>query len=121
MIFSRRRRYKERRRKRFLTPDEYWRLGRVLGAAAADSSVLPSAVAVVRLLLLTGCRKNEVLTLRWDDADRTAGELRLRDTKTGARRVPLTPAAEGLLAGPPRIEGNPWVIAGQKPGCRSRR
>ena len=57
------------------------------------------------------------LTLRWDDADRTAGELRLRDTKTGARRVPLTLAAEGLLAGPPRIEGNPWVIAGQKPGC----
>ena len=111
------RRYKERRRERFLTPDEYRRLGRVLAAAAADGSVLASAVAAVRLLLLTGCRKNEILTLRWDDVDRTAGELRLRDTKTGARRVPLTPAVEAVLAGIPRIEGNPWVIAGQKPGC----
>ena len=41
--------------------------------------------------MLTGCRLNEILTLRWDDIDRTAGEFRLRDGKTGARMVPLTP------------------------------
>ena len=111
------RRYKEHRRERFLAPDEYRRLGRVLDAAEADGSALASAIAAIRLLLLTGCRKNEIVTLRWDDVDRTAGELRLRDTKTGARRVPLTPAADAVLAGIPRIEGNPWVIAGKKPGC----
>ena len=55
------------------------------------------------------------MTLKWDDIDRTAGELRLRDAKTGARRVPLTPAIEAVLARIPRIEGNPWVIAGRKP------
>ena len=38
---------------------------------------------------VTGCRKNESVTLRWDDIDRTAGEIRLRDSKTGARRIPL--------------------------------
>ena len=53
---------------------------------------------------------------RWDDIDRTAGEIRLRETKTGVLRVPLTPAVEWVLAGIPRIEGNPWVITGQKPG-----
>ena len=41
------------------------------------------AAAALRLLMLTGCRLNEILTLRWDDVDRKAGELRLRDAKTG--------------------------------------
>ena len=111
------RRYKERRRERFLTPEEYRRLGGVLDDAEEDGSVWPSAIAALRLLMLTGCRKNEIVTLRWDDVDRTAGELRLRDSKTGARRVPLTPAVEAVLAGIPRIAGNPWVIVGQKPGA----
>ncbi len=109
------RRYKERRRERFLTPEEYRRLGEVLEEAEADGSVLASGIAAIRLLLLTGCRKNEIVTLRWDDVDRTAGELRIADAKTGARRVPLTPAVEAVLAGIPRLKDNPWVIAGQNP------
>ena len=110
------RHYKEHRRERFLTPEEYRRLGRVLREAETDGGFLPSGIAAIRLLLLTGCRKNEIVTLRWDDIDRTAGEIRISDSKTGARRVPLTPAVERVLAGIPRIEGNPWVIAGQNPG-----
>ncbi len=110
------RRYKTHRRERFLTPEEYRRLGVVLDEAEADGSTVPSAIAAIRLLLLTGCRKNEIVTLRWDDIDRTAGEVRLRDTKTGIRRVPLTPAIDSVLAGIPRIESNPWVITGKKPG-----
>ena len=110
------RKYQEHRRERFLAPEEYRRLGRVLDEAAADGSVFPSAIAALRLLLLTGCRKNEIVTLKWDDIDRTAGEVRLRDSKTGARRVPLTPAVDWVLAGIARIEGNPWVIAGDNPG-----
>ena len=110
------RRYKARSRERFLKPEEYVRLGRVLFEAEAEGPLVASGVAAIRLLLLTGCRKNEILALRWDDIDRTAGELRLRDSKSGARQVPLTLAVEGVLARLPRIEGNPWVIAGQKPG-----
>ena len=63
--------------------------------------------------MLTGCRLNEILTLRWDDVDHTAGELRLRDGKTGARMVPLTPTAAAVLAGIARV--NPWVIAWDRP------
>ena len=110
------RHYREHCRERFLTPEEYRRLGRVLREAKTDGGFMPSGIAAIRLLLLTGCRKNEIVTLRWDDIDRTAGEIRLRDSKTGARRVPLTPAVERVLAGIPRIEGNPWVILGQNPG-----
>ena len=79
---------------------------------------MASAVAAIRLLLLTGCRKNEILMLRWDDIDRTAGELRLRDTKSGPRRVPLTPAAERVLA---RNTARRKAIPGSSPaGSRVR-
>ena len=114
-------RYGERSRERFLTEEENARLGRVLFEAESEGPLMASAVAAIRLLLLTGCRKNEILMLRWDDIDRTAGELRLRDTKSGPRRVPLTSAAERVLARIPRVEGNPWAIAGAKPGVRLER
>ncbi len=58
------RRYKTRSRERFLTPEEFRRLGRVLRDAEADGSVWPAAIAALRLLMLTGCRKSEILTLR---------------------------------------------------------
>ena len=112
------RRYKETPRERFLSRDEYRRLGRVLSEAEKDGSENPVAVAAIRLLLLTGCRRNEILTLQWDDVDRVAGELRLKDAKSGARRVPLTPAVEAVLSGIPRAGDNPWVIAGRRPGQR---
>ena len=116
------RKYKEKKRERFLTRDEYRRLGQTLVEAEAEAeagiegAVSPYAIAALRLLMLTGCRLNEILTLRWDDIDRTAGEFRLRDGKTGARMVPLTPTAETVLAGIARVPNNPWVIVGKKPG-----
>ena len=109
--------YKKHKRERFLTEDEYRRLGRVLDKAEADGSVWPYSIHAIRLLVLTGCRRNEIATLRWDDVDRTARELRLRNSKTGARMIPLTPTVEDVLAGIARVPGNPWVIAGGKPGA----
>ncbi len=116
------RKYKEKKRERFLSRDEYRSLGQTLAEAEADAeagiegAVSPYAIAALRLLMLTGCRLNEILTLRWDDIDRTAGEFRLRDGKTGARMVPLTPTAETVLAGIERAPRNPWVIVGKQPG-----
>ena len=52
--------------------------------------------------------------------DRAAGEFRLRDGKTGARMVPLTPTAEAVLDGIERAPGNPWVIASKTPSRRMR-
>jgi len=111
------RKYRPRYRERFLSRAEYRRLGRVLEEAGA----WPPAVAAIRLLMLTGCRSEEIASLKWDDVDRGAGELRLRDTKTGPRRVPLTPTAVELLDGIERIAGNPWVFPGKNPGSRVAR
>ena len=94
------RRYKVRRRERFLTEDEYARLGRVLFDAKTEGPHMASAVAALRLLLLTGCRKMEIVTLRWDDVDRTASELRVRDARAGPRTVPLDAgSSNGYLRG----------------------
>ncbi len=110
--------YPERSCERFLSEREFRRLGKVLGEMEAEGKVSASAAAAFRLLMLTGCRRNEILTLRWEDVDLDAGELRLRDAKTGARPVALSPAARKVLAALPRLPDNPWVIAGPRPGKR---
>ncbi len=112
------RRYRTRKRERFLTAEEYRRLGRALKQAEAEGEIWPPAIAAIRLLVLTGCRRGEILNLGWDDVDRTAGDLRLRDAKAGPRMVPLTKPVLRVLEGITRSSGNPWVIAGQRPGRR---
>ena len=110
--------YREHTRERFLTPEEYRRLGAALRAAASKAPPWPQAVAAIRLLILSGCRKSEILTLQWDDIDRVANELRLRDAKSGPRMVPLTPPLVTVLDGIDRPDGNPWVIPGRRPNTR---
>ena len=108
--------YRMRRRERFLTDEEFRRLGRTLKDAAG--SVWPPALAAIRLLMLTGCRRSEILNLRWDDVDHTSRELRLRDAKTGPRMVPLTTPALRVLDGIERSKGTPWVFPGQNGASR---
>ena len=76
------------------------------------------ATAALRLLMLTGCRCGEIVGLRWEDVHLDRNEIRLRESKTGPRTVPLSPAAARVLAGLPRPVGNPWVVAGAGPGSR---
>ncbi len=57
---------RERKRKRFLTEEEFRRLGRVLDEAEICKGVSVHAVPTIRLLLLTGCRKGEILSLGWN-------------------------------------------------------
>ena len=77
---------------RFLDAGELERLGRVLVRHEAE---WPETVAAIRLLALTGCRRGEVLTLRWRNIGPDA--VRLEDGKTGPRAVPLGAAARTLL------------------------
>ena len=110
--------YRERRRERFLTDAELRRLGLALDALEAEGRLSAHVAAAIRLLILTGCRRNEILTLRWEDVHLEARELGLRDSKTGARTISLPPAAVVVLAALPRVADNPWVIPGGKPGER---
>ena len=87
------RRYRRRGRERFLSDDEIRRLSAVL---ATREERFPQQVAIVRLLLLTGCRKSEILSLRWSDY--REGHLFLPDSKTGPRTVWLSRPARAVLA-----------------------
>ena len=109
-------RFREEKRERFLSDIEYQRLGVALKAIEADGSETASAIAAVRLLMLTGCRLSEIQKLRWEHVDLGASELRLPDTKTGAKVVYLGDPAIAVLERIDRRDGNPWVIAGRKPG-----
>ena len=112
------RRYRTRRIERFLTETEFRRLGETLDALEGEGRVPVHAAAALRLLMLTGCRSGEILGLRWEDVHLERNEVRLRDSKTGPRTVALSPAAARVLAGLPRPAGNPWVVAGARPGSR---
>ena len=103
--------YNMHSRERFRSGEEFRRLGRVLGEVEACAS----AAAALRLLMLTGRQRNEILTLRWVDVDLGAGAIQLRDAKTSARSVAPPTAARHMLAVIPRLPDNPWVIAGARP------
>ena len=107
--------FKEKKLTRFLSNEELSRLGGALREAESEG-VNAFAIAAIRLLLLTGCRKNEILTLKWDEVDISQGFLYLSDSKTGARQVPIGAPARSILSELPRIEGNPHVICGEGAG-----
>ena len=65
---------------------------------------------MVQLLLLTGCRKSEILTLRW--ADYREGHLFLRDSKTGPRTVWLSQPTLDVLDELDRT--GQWVFPAQR-------
>ena len=92
---------------RFLSREEVHRLHRVLDR---HTHVRPSRARqadVIRLLLLTGCRKSEIRTLRWQDVD--GDTLNLTDAKTGPRRVFLNAPARAILERQPR-SGSAYVF-----------
>ena len=104
--------YKGNKKERFLSPLEMAKLGDAL-ADARQEGESPVAIAAIRLLILTGARKSEILTLRWEHVDSERACLRLPDSKTGAKVVPLGAAALEVLAELPRIDGNPYVLPGE--------
>jgi len=110
--------YPEEKRERFLSAAELRRVGEVLREMEDEGVELPSAIAAVRLLILTGCRLGEIMTLKWEYVDISSKALRLPDSKTGAKVVHLGQPAVEVLQKIERVEKNPWVIVGTKPGAR---
>lgn len=112
-------RFQEKKRKRYLSQQELARLGDVLARAERGElgrGVTVHTIAAIRLLVLTGARQGEILGLRWDEVNFERGCLELSDSKTGEKEVFLPAAALQILCEIPREEGNPYVIAGRKPG-----
>jgi integrase len=112
------RKFPEEKRERFLSTAELRRIGEVLREMEVEGIELPSAILAARLLILTGCRLNEIMTLKWEHGDLAEKVLRLPDSKTGAKLVHLGQPAVELLQTAERVDENPWVIAGTLEGKR---
>lgn len=131
-------RYPESAKERFLSSEEFRRLGEALSRAETEGLsyevdeqgpkakhapkpenrkriIDPYAAAAIRLLILTGARLREILHARWENVDFERGILFLPDSKTGRKPIYLGSAALAILANLPRIENNPYIIAGSAP------
>jgi integrase len=108
-------RYKDRASNRYLSLVELAKLGAALAAAEHDGENAV-AVAAVRLLILTGCRKSEILAARHEWVDMERGHLHLPDSKTDAKLVLLGAPALAVIASLPIVDGNPYLLPGSKEG-----
>jgi integrase len=82
------------------------RLGQALASLSPDNK----AAAVLRLLIFTGARKTEIEGLRWDAVDFERRCLRLADSKTGPKVIPVGVPAIAILEEIKHAEGSPFVF-----------
>jgi integrase len=129
--------YPEKGRERYLTTEEFARLGEAIREAetvglpwTVDATkpeakhsprlekrrtvIGPHAAAALQLLIFTGARLREVLHLKWEHVDLERGLLILPDSKTGKKSIVLNAPAMAVLASVPRLGA--YVIAGQGAG-----
>jgi integrase len=128
--------FRDRKGERFLTNEEFLRLGETLRLAGTEGlpwkfnegkkvkhrPIRPAnqremfsthVIAAIRLLMLTGCRLREILHLRWEDVDFERGVLNLPDSKTGQKKILLAGPTLAIIAGLKR--SSTYVIAGNNP------
>jgi len=109
-------RYKENQLERFLSEDELVRLSDALIQSEKEGADSPYAIAAIRLLIFTGARRGEILTLEWDHVDFERATIKLPDSKTGKKEIFLSAPALETLSILPRQLNNQYVICGVKSG-----
>src|SRR5262249_54032261 len=99
----------ERKQRRFLTLEEITKLGQAMREADTNGDNA-TALAAIRLLLLTGLRRMEALALPRAWVDGPARCIRFEDTKSGAQLRPIGAEAVKLIDALPTRRRCPWVF-----------
>jgi integrase len=103
------RRFPDNKRRRFLSLEELAALGEAMREATARGESR-TGVAAIRTLLLTGCRRSEVLALPWAWLDTKARCIRFADTKSGAQLRPIGATAAKQMAAQSRHKNSKWIF-----------
>lgn len=101
--------YREEKRERYLSPDELKRLHAAIDVVGQGGASRTGA-EVLRLLILTGARKGEILSLRWDEFDPERLTIMKRDSKTGRKPIPISEAAADIIARQEQAADSPYVF-----------
>ena len=102
-------RFTDKKGNRYLSQRELVALGEGLRRAEAEGEN-PSALAILKLLVFTGARKGEIETLKWPEIDFEAGYLKLADSKTGQKAIPLNAGALQVLSDQKLLQGSDYVF-----------
>ncbi len=102
-------RFADKKGQRYLSQQELAALGQSL-AKGNEYGLNPQALAILKLLVFTGARKGEIESLRWDAVDIQGGYLRLADSKTGQKAIPLNAGALEILSEVPGLNSSPFVF-----------
>lgn len=102
-------RRKDTRRVRFLSNSEAMALGKAFSLAELNQAN-PFPLAAIKLLLLTGARKSEILSAQWSYIDFERAQIRLPDSKTGERTIHVPAQGLDLLRNLARKTGSKYVF-----------
>ena len=104
--------FKELKKTRFMDEKTLGKIGSALEGLESQGRIDPFAAGAIRVLLLTGARLNEVLSLQWKDLDLDKGLAYLEDSKTGWKVLHLGAPAVTVLSSLQRV--NEWVFPSRK-------
>jgi integrase len=105
----------DRVRTRRLSVEDYRVLGKILDAAAGEHR-FGSALSIIRLLALTGCRRSEAVNLKRTEVDAENSCLRLSDSKEGASIRPIGLPILDLLGNQQWDADDVFVFPGTREG-----
>lgn len=109
--------YPEKKVERFLAEEEIQKIEKILKAEEILGSLSLYGLAGIRLLLYTGCRRGEILSLKWEDVFLEEKYLsRPKSKEKGKKTIPLNEPSVEALKKLERKENNPYVFVGKKPG-----
>lgn len=109
--------FPETKRERFLSEEEFGAIDAALQRAERTLSESPHVLAMIRIMMHTGCRPGEARFLKWEWVNMERKEIRLPKEATKERKPKtlfITPYLEDVLSRLARVEGNPYVIASER-------
>ncbi len=106
----------DKKMENYLTDEQLKKLEKTLLEREIAGIASPYTISALRLIIYTGCRKGEILSLKWEEVDLVHNCLRLKDSKTGKRVIPLNDIAKAIVLNIEKQANNPYVFCGDKPG-----